>query len=471
MVKKLYKRGLLYLNNGCQQNYSGRNFRVGACFGGDEGASVVTWEMVEKQEELETLELRTWEMKGLDQVVCFSDPELQEINSRLGLQRYYEQEPCRVDFQRSYELMASIKEDEHAMITDPQGEKIEVVITKEIVAEALKLPTEGLNMRARDRKVEGVFKKNTAAATFNDINMRQATKKEGKVTYLGAPELLTRIAYHTIGMANNLPPAPGQNTWDSAHGVSPRKTRFTKRTRVIIEESSDDDQEEKSTETHSQPADSQESSDNAEKRARRREMMKTAVAAHQEEPAEKKAHHVREKEAYKRSCQSARETSALWSPTSVQPRTKNPKKRLQVESVQLIQQMWEEVEAAKWKEAEEEMVKKVKAAQEVAFGSSSSTRSPPSSHTLSACQRQSPQSNIVKSKVRDLLYVFWSSETQILPNKKDICRKKIGRKSVVKHPVHLLNDSQIELYQRFKRAHPEVEISLRCFEALKPYFV
>ncbi|MCO5585927.1 hypothetical protein L7F22_039861 [Adiantum nelumboides] len=341
-----------------------------------------------------------------------TDPELRETNSRLGLWRYYEQEPCGVDFQRAYELMASIKEDGHAMITNTQGENIEVVITKEIVAEALKLPMEGINMRARDRKVEGVLKKDTAATTFNDITMRQvqdptrlyqqhfhfaakkparyttpndavastftqvlrstsrfnidhaqyvhnalkATKKEGKGTYLGAPEVLTRIAYHAI------------------------------------EESSDDDEEGQSAETSPHPADIQESSDNAEKRAQRREMMKIAVAAHQKEPTEKKAHHVREKEAYKKSHQAVGATSALWSPTSVQPRTKNPKKRLQVESAQLIQQMWEEAEVARQKEVEEEMARKVKAAQEAALGSSSSTRSPPVSPPVDPSSPPSPKS-------------------------------------------------------------------------------
>lgn len=62
---------------------------------------------------------------------------------------------------------------------------------------------------------------------------------------------------------------------------------------------------------------------------------------------------------------------------------------------------------------------------------------------LSACQRQLPQGNIVTGEVRDLVYAFWSSETRVSPNKKDICRKRIGRKSVVKHPVHLLDDSQV----------------------------
>ncbi|MCO5550585.1 hypothetical protein L7F22_004073 [Adiantum nelumboides] len=250
------------------------------------------------------------------------------------------------------------------------------------VADAIKLPTEGLSMRARDRKVEGVFKKDTSAAIFNDINMRQvqdpthlyqqhfhfvakqparyttpnhavastftqvlrstsrptidhtqyvmnalkATKKEGKVTYLGAPEVLTRIAYHAIGMADNLPPAPEQNTWDSAHRVSPRKTRSTKRGRTVIEESSEESAhksgEEEPEEPQQGPADSQDSSNNAEKRAKRREMMRTTIAAHQEEPAQKKARHVRVKEAYERSQEFAGATSALRSQQMCNPTPK-----------------------------------------------------------------------------------------------------------------------------------------------------
>ncbi|MCO5608103.1 hypothetical protein L7F22_062309 [Adiantum nelumboides] len=342
-----------------------------------------------------------------------TDPEIREANSWLGLRRYYEQEPYGVDFQRAYELMSSIKEDGHAMITDPQGEKVETVITKEIVADALKLSTEGLSMRAKDRKVEGVFKKDTVAANFNDINMRhvqdptqlyqqhfhfaakkparyttpnhvvastftqvlrftsrptidhaqyvlnalKATKKEGKVTYLGAPEVLTRIAYHAI-----------ESSEDSIH-----KSR-----------------EEEYEEPQQGPADSQDSSNNAEKRAKRREMMRTTVAAHQEEPAQKKAHHAKEKEAYERRQESAGATSALWSPTNVQPHTKNPKRRLLEKSVKLIQQMWEEAETARKKEAEEEMEKRVKAAQEAAFGSSSSSGEPPVSPPKQQASPPSP---------------------------------------------------------------------------------
>ncbi|MCO5572059.1 hypothetical protein L7F22_025810 [Adiantum nelumboides] len=133
------------------------------------------------------------------------------------------------------------------------------------------------------------------------LNALKETKKEGKVTYLGTPKLLTIIAYHAIGMADNLPPAPEQNTWDLAHRVSTRTTRSTQRRAVIeesLEESVQESREEQSEKSQPGLADSQDSSDNAEKRARRKEMMRKGVATHQEEPAQKKSRHAREKEAY-----------------------------------------------------------------------------------------------------------------------------------------------------------------------------
>ncbi|MCO5601978.1 hypothetical protein L7F22_056105 [Adiantum nelumboides] len=144
------------------------------------------------------------------------------------------------------------------------------------------------------------------------LNSLKGTKKEGKVTYLGAPKVLTKIAYHAIGMADNLPPAPDENTLDLAHRVSPRATRSTRRKTTVIEESKED--EEQSIETRPEPVDSEERLDNAEKRARRCEMMRTTVVAHQEEPVQKKARHDKEKESYERSCQSIGATSTLWKP-------------------------------------------------------------------------------------------------------------------------------------------------------------
>lgn len=44
---------------------------------------------------------------------------------------------------------------------------------------------------------------------------------------------------------------------------------------------------------------------------------------------------------------------------------------------------------------------------------------------------------------KELIFSFWMSNTCVSPNKKDVCRKCIGIKSYVKHPVHLLEQSQV----------------------------
>ncbi|MCO5585778.1 hypothetical protein L7F22_039714 [Adiantum nelumboides] len=86
--------------------------------------------------------------------------------------------------------------------------------------------------------------------------------------------------------------------------------------------------------------------------------------------------HEQEKEAYDHSRQLAGATSTLWNPQEAKPRTKNPAKRLQIESATLIQKMWEETEAARKRDAEEEVEKRVHQALKATFGSSSSSKSP-----------------------------------------------------------------------------------------------
>lgn len=56
-------------------------------------------------------------------------------------------------------------------------------------------------------------------------------------------------------------------------------------------------------------------------------------------------------------------------------------------------------------------------------------------------------------------------------NKKDLIRKHIGVKTWVEHPKHMLEKTQMEAYAEFPSMHPEIKISQRKFENLKPYFV
>ena len=62
---------------------------------------------------------------------------------------------------------------------------------------------------------------------------------------------------------------------------------------------------------------------------------------------------------------------------------------------------------------------------------------------LQLCQPQRQKSSIITTEIKELVFGFWQTETRVSPNKKDVCRKRLGRKSYTKHPVHLLDESQV----------------------------
>lgn len=62
---------------------------------------------------------------------------------------------------------------------------------------------------------------------------------------------------------------------------------------------------------------------------------------------------------------------------------------------------------------------------------------------LQLCHRQLPQTSTITTEIRMLVFEFWQTETRVSPNKKDVCRKRLGRKFYTKHPVHLLDEPQV----------------------------
>ena len=62
---------------------------------------------------------------------------------------------------------------------------------------------------------------------------------------------------------------------------------------------------------------------------------------------------------------------------------------------------------------------------------------------ISLCAPQPMDRGFITPDEKELIFSFWMSNTRVSPNKKDVCRKRIGRKSYVKHPVHLLEQSQV----------------------------
>lgn len=62
--------------------------------------------------------------------------------------------------------------------------------------------------------------------------------------------------------------------------------------------------------------------------------------------------------------------------------------------------------------------------------------------SLAACWKHQRVSTITE-ELKELVYSFWESESRVSPNKKDVCRKRLGKKSYIKHPVHLLDEPQV----------------------------
>ena len=62
---------------------------------------------------------------------------------------------------------------------------------------------------------------------------------------------------------------------------------------------------------------------------------------------------------------------------------------------------------------------------------------------LHLCERQRQHRSSITEEVKDLVIAYWTNNTCVSPNKKDVCQKRVGRKLYEKHPVHLLEQPQV----------------------------
>lgn len=56
-------------------------------------------------------------------------------------------------------------------------------------------------------------------------------------------------------------------------------------------------------------------------------------------------------------------------------------------------------------------------------------------------------------------------------DKKDVIRKRTGKKQHIGHAKHVLEKTQTEIFLDFKAQHPEITIKQRKLKSLKPFFV
>ena len=86
--------------------------------------------------------------------------------------------------------------------------------------------------------------------------------------------------------------------------------------------------------------------------------------------------------------------------------------------------------------------------------------------------KRKPRVDSLSEEVKNSVCLYWTFEaSRPTGDKKDIIRKRIGPKQYIEHPKHVLEQTQSEVYFNFRAANPDVKISQRKFEGLKPYFV
>lgn len=79
----------------------------------------------------------------------------------------------------------------------------------------------------------------------------------------------------------------------------------------------------------------------------------------------------------------------------------------------------------------------------------------------------------LSEETKKLIYNFWLSPeiSRLTGNKKDVKRVRTGPKLYASHSIQILEKTQTEAYLAFKEKYPDIKISQRSFESLKPFFV
>ena len=87
--------------------------------------------------------------------------------------------------------------------------------------------------------------------------------------------------------------------------------------------------------------------------------------------------------------------------------------------------------------------------------------------------RRKSRSDKVSDETKKLIYDFWMSPGISRPtgNKHDIKRHRTGPKCYISHPIQVLEKTQTDVYEEFLQTYPDIKVSQRVFEKLKPFFV
>ncbi|MCO5592236.1 hypothetical protein L7F22_046234 [Adiantum nelumboides] len=176
------------------------------------------------------------------------------------LKQFFRLPPWGTDYMRAHELMVSIQYDVKAMITDKDGVKIQVLITTDIVNEALHFYPETYDLIAKTKSID---------------NEKAFLKAKGS-KYIYADmiysklELPLRIAYQALGMIEDLPTAGSQASLIQHARFVPKAVKTTttttslRTTRSTKKSSSDDEKTNTDKDEDSEGSDKEKSQKRAE---------------------------------------------------------------------------------------------------------------------------------------------------------------------------------------------------------------
>ena len=78
----------------------------------------------------------------------------------------------------------------------------------------------------------------------------------------------------------------------------------------------------------------------------------------------------------------------------------------------------------------------------------------------------------ISQEDKQLVFNYWTYEaSRPTGDKKDVLRKRTGKKEYIEHAKHVLEKTQTEAFLEFQAIHPDVKIKQRKFESLKPFFI
>lgn len=83
------------------------------------------------------------------------------------------------------------------------------------------------------------------------------------------------------------------------------------------------------------------------------------------------------------------------------------------------------------------------------------------------------RNNNIPDAHKRVAYDFWLNSGNSRPtgNKKDVKRERLDTRVYVSHMSHVLEKSQTDIYYDFCKENPDIKMSQRTFERLKPFFV